>query len=161
MKKLCALVLALACLAAPAAAYNVQAPNSFDSARGTWEYKALYEMCGEGKSPKYGKDYFSRGGDISRYELAAVLIDILDRGKGLDADDEAALARMKKSYSRELEARGWHERAHKKPDIEISGDLRLRYSKGGDADARARVGVSYPIGSSTTVNASGKAEMDK
>lgn len=142
-------------------AYNVQAPNSFDDAdRGSWEYKAVETMCSEGKSPKYGADYFEGNRHISRYELAGVIIDLLDNGKDLTDEEEASLAKMEKSYSRELAARGWHAPEEKKqPILEIHGDLRLRHTKGEGDDARARLGFQYNVSDNTTIAAGGKAEV--
>lgn len=143
-------------------AYNVQAPNSFDDAdRGSWEYKAVETMCSEGKSPKYDASYFEGNRHISRYELAGVIIDLLDNGKDLTDEEEASLAKMEKSYSRELAARGWHapEEEKKQPILEIHGDLRLRHTKGEGDDARARLGFQYNVSDNTTISAGGKAEV--
>lgn len=163
MKRIYALVLAFLCLSGSAAAYNVQAPNSFDDAgRGSWEFKAVRRMCEEKKSPAYGADYFQENRHISRYELAGVIIDLLENGSGLTEADEDALGRMQKSYARELEARGWEEEAEpqKQPIIEIHGDLRLRHTKGEGTDGRARVGFQYDLDDRTSVRAGGKAETD-
>lgn len=143
-----------------ALAYNVQAPNSWDDAdKGSWEYKAVEAMVESGKSPAYDESYFSENRHISRYELAGVIIDLLDHGKNLTGEDENTLDKMKKSYRRELSARGWHEAEEEKtPIIEIHGDLRLRHTKGDGDDARARVGFQYNVSDSTTIAAGGKAE---
>lgn len=150
-------------LAYGASAYNVQAPNSWDDAdKGSWEYKAVEEMVDAGKSPAYSASYFDENRHISRYELAGVIVDLLDNGKNLTDADDKALDKMKKSYSRELEARGWHEPEEEKPApiIEIHGDLRLRHTKGEGDDARARVGFQYNVNDKTTISAGGKVETD-
>lgn len=143
-----------------ALAYNVQAPNSWDDAdRGSWEYKAVEAMVESGKSPAYDGSYFNDSRHISRYELAGVIIDLLDHGKNLTGEDEKNLDQMKKSYRRELSARGWHEaEEEKQPIIEIHGDLRLRHTKGDGDDARARVGFEYNVTDNTVISAGGKAE---
>lgn len=144
-------------------AYNVQAPNSFDDAdRGSWEYRAVETMCAEGKSPKYDASYFKENPHISRYELAGVIIDLLDHGRNLSDEDEESLQKMTKSYSRELAARDWHapEAEKKQPLLEIHGDLRLRHTKGEGDDARARLGFQYNVSDNTTLSAGGKAEVN-
>lgn len=165
---LAALCLLCAAAPAPAAAYNVQAPNSWDSAgTNTWEYREVYRMCGEGKSPKYDLSYFENGNLLSRYELAGVMIDLMDNGTGLTDSDRQALDRMRRSYRRELDARGWHgtPKEKKKPIIEIHGDLRVRHqsgdnSGGSDDDARARVGFTYHVSDNTSIHAGHIEEME-
>ena len=168
MKIWYALLMALALLcAAPASAYNVHWPNSWDSAgTGTWEYKEVYRMCEEKKSPRYDTSYFENGARLSRYELAGVIIDLLDNGQNLTRDDWESLKKMRQSYHRELEARGWkgHPRPGRDPVLEIHGDLRVRHKSGGNSDggndARARVGVTYHVNDRTSINAGHVAESD-
>lgn len=163
MKKFFAAFALALCVAGGASAYNVQAPNSFDDAgRGSWEFKAVQKMCEEKKSPEYDASYFKDNAHISRYELAGVIMDLLENGRGLSEEDETQLSRMKKSYRRELEARGWKEpeREREKPLMEIHGDLRVRHTKGEGNDARARVGFQYNVSDNTSIHAGGKVETD-
>lgn len=166
MKKLWAVLASLVfafTLAWGAAAYNVQAPNSWDDAdKGSWEYKTVEQMVDAGKSPAYTASYFDENRHISRYELSGIIVDLLDNGKDLTDADNEALAKMKKSYSRELEARGWHEPEEESPTpiLEIHGDLRLRHTKGEGNDARARLGFQYNVSDNTTISAGEKAETD-
>lgn len=149
------------CASSAAMAYNVQAPNSWDSAgKGSWEYKAVYRMVEEGRSPSYKTDYFQYGDSLTRYELGKVIADLLKNGKGLTDEEEAELAKMKKSYRRELDALGWKEPEKKRgPIFEISGDLRLRHtSEGGGSDARARMGFTYHVNRNTSVRGRGEGK---
>ncbi len=172
MKKWWAFLFVLFCFLfaqpAGAGAYNVFAPNSFDTAgTNTWEYKELERMCREGKSPKYDASYFEHGERLSRYELAGVLIDIMDHGQDLSNADWTVLNKIRRSYRRELEARGWHlaPQEKKKPILEIHGDLRVRHQSGGnsggsDDDARARVGFTYHVNDHTSIQADHVEESD-
>ena len=165
-----ALLLALALLcAAPSAswAYNVYAPNSWGAAgTDTWEYQAVYRMCEEGKSPKYDASYFADGSRLSRSELAGVMIDLMDNGENLTNADWTELNKMRRSYRRELEARGWRgaPKEKKKPIIEIHGDLRVRHQSGGNSDsnddARARLGFTYHVNDNTSIHAGHVEEFD-
>ena len=139
----------------PVSAYNVMAPNSFDDAdTRTSEYKAVVRMVKEGKSPKYTYDDMQIGRKLTRYELAAYIIDLLDHGKNLDETDKADLEKIKKAYERELKARGWKEkRTRKEPILTIDGDLRIRHQSGNGNDARARVGATVRVGEKTTIRA--------
>lgn len=147
-----------------AMAYNVQAPNSWDSAgTDSWEYKAVYRMVAEGRAPGYTTDAFRYGNTLTRYELGKIIVDLLDNGKGLTDAEEAELEKMKKSYSRELESLGWEEPAdERKPILEISGDVRLRHTsgEGGGNDARARMNLTYHVSDNTSVHAGAQAETD-
>lgn len=162
MKKILLCAAILLCASAPSMAYNVQAPNSWDSAgKGSWEYKAVYRMVEEGRSPSYKADYFQYGDTLTRYELGKVIVDLLENGKGLTDEEEEELERMKKSYRRELDALGWEEpRDERTPILEISGDLRLRHTGGDDGgnDARARMGFTYHVGDRTAIHAGGEAK---
>lgn len=168
MKTRYALLMALCLLAAaPAGAYNVHWPNSWGAAgTGTWEYREVYRMCEENKSPKYDISYFDNGENLSRYELAGVIIDLLDNGQNLTREDWEQLRKMRQSYHRELEARGWRGtvRERRGSPIEIHGDLRVRHQSGGNSDggndARARVGVTYHVNDRTSINAGHVAESD-
>ena len=159
---LCALLFCAAVPAAvPVAAYNVMAPNSFDDAdTRTYEYKAVVRMVKEGKSPKYTYEDMQIGRKLTRYEFAAYIIDLLDNGKNLDEKDLADLERAKKDYERELAARGWKEKREKKPPVlVVDGDFRVRHrsGEGGGDDARARVGATYRVTETTTINASAQS----
>jgi hypothetical protein len=166
MKKVSlALALILGLMACPAEAYNVFAPNSFDSARmNSFEYQTLRTMTKEGKIPHYKVTYFNRGDNISRYELADVLIDALDNGQGMTAEDLQNLKKIKKSYSRELDAKGWKdpnpEPESKDPIIEIHGDVRIREREGYGADGRMRVGAKYNLNRNTAIHIGGEADTD-
>lgn len=169
MKTLYALLIAAFCLfsAAPAGAYNVYAPNSWDAAgTDTLEYQTVERLCEEGKSPKYGADYFVNGAHLTRYELAGVMIDLMDNGKDLTNADWVELNKMRRSYRRELDAHGWHAapKEQKKPLIEISGDLRVRHQSGGNgdggSDARARLGFTYHVDDHTSIQAGHVAGSD-
>ncbi len=165
MKKLALSVLLFfgaLCASAAAQAYNVQAPNSWDSAgKGSWEYKAVYRMVEEGRSPSYKTGYFQYGDTLTRYELGKVIVDLLENGRGLTDEENAELDRMKKSYRRELDALGWEEpKDERTPILEISGDLRLRHTSGGDGgnDARARMGFTYHVDGNTSVHGGGEVK---
>lgn len=149
--------------AGSASAYNVFAPNSFEAAgENTWEYRAVVRMCSEEKSPGYPPAYFEGRTGMSRYELAGVMIDLMDNGRDLTDADREELGKMTKSYRRELAAHGWKgpHKEKKKPIIEIHGDLRARYRSGEGTDGRARVGFSVPVGDHTTISAGKEKEFD-
>jgi hypothetical protein len=126
-------------------AYNPWAPNIFAEAdRGSWEWKEISRMCDEGKAPHYSGEKI-RQASLSRYELAAVVIDLSENENALTPDEKESLKKIRQSYSRELEARNWKE--EKSPDqAEIHGDLRIRKTDGKPADGRARIGILYHIG---------------
>lgn len=77
-------------------------------------------------------------------------------------DQTEDMARLKKEYTRELEAQGYREKKKKeerKPILEISGDTRVRYKNDSGSDARARVNTTWRIGK-TDIVAGGSAEKD-
>ena len=102
-------------------------------------------MCDEGKAPHYSGEKI-RQASLSRYELAAVVIDLSENENALTPDEKESLKKIRQSYSRELEARNWKE--EKSPDqAEIHGDLRIRKTRWErPADGRARIGILYHIG---------------
>ncbi len=159
----------LSLLAVPAvsmptvSAYNVMAPNSFDEAdTRTREYKAVVRMVKEGKAPNYTYDDMKVRGRITRYELTTFIIDLLDNGKNLDAQDKEDLEKIKKEYERELDAHGWKpKRARREPILTIDGDVRLRRQSDGDTDARARVGATVKVADHTTIRAEKSVPQEK
>ena len=97
---------------------------------------------------------------LTRYEIASVVKNILESVPAKDQTED--MARLKKEYTRELEAQGYREKKKKeerKPILEISGDTRVRYKNDGGSDARARVNTTWHIGK-TDIVAGGSAEKD-
>ena len=96
----------------------------------------------------------------TRYELADVIIDLLDEGRNLDDHDRQLLDRMKISYSRELDARGWKEKKQNGPgsSAEVGGDIRISKTTGKDADGRIRAGMKYDLDDKTEIAAEGQAK---
>ncbi len=159
MHKIVTITLLFAALAANTFAYNWYAPNSFDTVKkDSWDYKAAYTLCEEGKAPDYTTSFFTK--ELTRYEIASVIKNVLDNQKEAKPDED--LLKLKKAYSRELEALGYKEPKKKgsdaKPILEISGDTRVRYNSDSAADARARVNTKWHIGGKTDVVVGGKAE---
>ena len=159
MNKIVYLAAAFTALAVNAFAYNWYAPNSFDTVKkDSWDYKAVYTLCEEGKAPDYTTSFFSK--ELTRYEIASVIKNVLDNQKDTPTDEN--LLKLKKEYSRELEVLGYKEPKKKdsqvKPILEISGDTRVRYNSDSEADARARVNTKWHIGKNTDVAIGGKAE---
>ena len=159
MNRIVAITVFIAAFAANVSAYNWYAPNSFDTVKkDSWDYKAVYTLCEEGKAPDYTTSFFSK--ELTRYEIASVIKNVLDNQKDTPADEN--LAKLKKEYSRELEALGYKEPKKKgsnvKPIFEISGDTRVRYNSDSEVDARARVNTKWHIGKNTDVTIGGKAE---
>ena len=166
-KKWC--LLGLVSLAFPIAAvpavsaYNVMAPNSFGEAdTRTREYKAVVRMVKEGKAPNYTYEDMKMRGRITRYELTTFIIDLLDNGKNLTAQDKEDLEKIKEEYERELDAHNWKpKRARRSPIVTIDGDVRLRTQSDGDTDARARVGATVKVSDDTTVRAEKSVPQEK
>lgn len=159
MNKIVAMAALLTALGVNTFAYNWYAPNSFDTVKkDSWDYKAAYTLCEEGKAPDYTTSFFSK--ELTRYEIASVIKNVLDNQTDVAADEN--LAKLKKEYSRELEALGYKEPQKKgsnvKPIFEISGDTRVRYNSDSEADARARVNTKWHIAGKTDVTIGGKAE---
>ena len=117
-------------------------------------------MCirDRGRAPDYDRNFFDRG-SLTRYELASVLKNILEaekKGSTLTDEERKKLARLKKEYIRELDALGYSDEKEKKePVIEISGDARVRWTKGEENDARIRTGAKWNIGNSTYIQGQG------
>lgn len=108
MKKTVFLTVLLAAASITGFAYNLYAPNSFDSVSPkSWDYRTVETLCREGKAPSYTADFFSRG-SMTRYELASVIKDMLEHHNEKDKDHES-LMKLKKEYTRELEALGYRE----------------------------------------------------
>ena len=139
-------------------AYNWYAPNSFDTVKkDSWDYQAVYTLCEKGEAPDYSVGFFDK--ELTRYELASVIKNILDHQE--DTEDNDTLIRLKKDYARELEALGYRDKKKKpsdgvKPLFEIHGDSRVRYNSQSEADARARINGTWHIGK-TDIVAGGKA----
>ncbi len=158
MYKKLLLALLLTAAATSASAYTWSAPNSFDTVRkGSWDYKAAYTLCQEGKAPDYTTAFFDR--ELTRYELASVIKNALDYTEPPERSED--LNKLKKAYERELEAQGYTEKKKRgsdaKPLYEIHGDTRLRTGSE-KTDARARVEGTWHITRNTDVVAGGKAE---
>ena len=136
MKKIIFAALWFLSFSLTATAYNTYAPNSWDTVKKeAWDYQAVYDLCEKGCAPGYDVNFFNRG-SLTRYELASVLKDILE------AEKKDALG-----YSDEKEK--------KEPIIEISGDARVRWTKGEENDARIRTGAKWNIGNSTYIQGQG------
>lgn len=163
MKKAGWLLAVLLLMTTPAEAYNVFAPDPFVSARmASFEYQTLRSMAKEGKIPGYTVMDFTRGDDISRFELADVLIAALDHGQNLTSTDKKNLRKIKKNYERELDSKGWidPESVHREPPkIEVGGDVRIRARTNHGTDGRVRIRGRYDLGNNTTVNIGGKADI--
>ncbi|MEE3453018.1 hypothetical protein [Dialister sp.] len=148
MKKKLFLTLLFAAASFTAFAYNPYAPNSFDSVNPkSWDYQTALSLCREGKAPDYDERFFNRG-EITRYELAGVVKNLLENNSQ-KGDDGQKLAKLKKEYARELESLGYHEEKKKPggtPIFEIGGDGRIRYNNDGKADARVRIETRANIG---------------
>jgi len=148
MKKKLFLTMLLAAASFTAFAYNPYAPNSFDSVSPkSWDYRTVRTLCSEGKAPDYDEKFFNRG-EITRYELAGIIKNLLENNSQ-KGDDGETLVKLKKEYARELESLGYKEekkRPEGKPIFEISGDGRIRYNNDGKADGRVRVGATANIG---------------
>lgn len=123
-----------------------------------WDYQAAYDLCEKGRAPDYDRNFFDRG-SLTRYELASVLKNILEaekKGSTLTDEERKKLAHLKKEYIRELDALGYSDEKEKKePVIEISGDARVRWTKGEENDARIRTGAKWNIGNSTYIQGQG------
>lgn len=135
------------------------APNSWDTVKKeAWDYQAVYDLCEKGRAPDYDRNFFDRG-SLTRYELASVLKNILEaekKGSTLTDEERKKLAHLKKEYIRELDALGYSDEKEKKePIIEISGDARVRWTKGEENDARIRTGAKWNIGNSTYIQGQG------
>ena len=162
MKKILLLASLFTACAIEAFAYNVYAPNSFDTVcKGNYAYKTVYTMCEQGKAPDYTTAFFDR--QLTRYELAGVIKDILEGGKTVP-EDNPSLMKLRKDYARELEALGWkppkRQPSKEKPILEIGGDSRIRYNNGGDADARVRVAGRWNITDNTSIQAGGEKNVE-
>lgn len=148
MKKKLFLTLLFAAASFTAFAYNPYAPNSFDSVNPkSWDYQTALALCREGKAPDYDEKFFNRG-EITRYELAGVVKNLLENNSQ-KGDDGQKLTKLKKEYARELESLGYHEEKKKPggtPIFEIEGDGRIRYNNDGKADARVRIETRANIG---------------
>jgi hypothetical protein len=157
MKKIIFAALWFLSFSLTAAAYNTYAPNSWDTVKKeAWDYQAVYDLCEKGCAPGYDVNFFNRG-SLTRYELASVLKDILEaekKGSTLTDEERKKLARLKKEYIRELDALGYSDEK-KEPIIEISGDARVRWTKGEENDARIRTGAKWNIGNSTYIQGQG------
>lgn len=114
-----------------------------------------------GQSPDYTTAFFDR--QLTRYELAGVIKDILEGGKTVP-EDNPSLMKLRKDYARELEALGWkppkRQPSKEKPILEIGGDSRIRYNNGGDADARVRVAGRWNITDNTSIQAGGEKNVE-
>lgn len=122
-----------------------------------WDYQAVYDLCEKGRAPDYDRNFFDRGG-LTRYELASVLKNILEaEKKGLLLQRKRRKTySFEKEYARELDALGYSDEKEKKePIIEISGDARVRWTKGEENDARIRTGAKWNIGNSTYIQGQG------
>lgn len=158
MKKLIlTLLLAIACV--PAWASPWDAPNSFEIVKeSSRDYQTARALTEEGKAPAYTTAFFDK--TLTRYEIASVVKNILESVPAKDQTED--MARLKKEYTRELEAQGYREKKKKeerKPILEISGDTRVRYKNDSGSDARARVNTTWHIGK-TDITAEGSAEKD-
>ena len=151
MKKIIFAALWFLSFSLTAAAYNTYAPNSWDTVKKeAWDYQAVYDLCEKGRAPDYDRNFFDRG-SLTRYELASVLKNILEaekKGSTLTDEERKKLAHLKKEYIRELDEK-------KEPIIEISGDARVRWTKGEENDARIRTGAKWNIGNSTYIQGQG------
>ena len=149
-------------MAMGAFAYNPYAPNSFDSVSPkSRDYQTVYLLTGEGKAPAYTPDFFRRG-NLTRYELAGIIKNMLENHDPKDKD-YGDLMRLKKEYARELDALGYREKKKQpsgNPVMEFSGDGRIRYNDRGEADGRVRVNTTWHIDQATTINASGKKDIE-
>lgn len=158
MKKLI-LTLLLAIVCVPAWASPWDAPNSFEIVKeSSWDYRTARTLTEEGKAPAYTTAFFDK--TLTRYEIASVVKNILESVPAKDQTED--MARLKKEYTRELEAQGYREKEKKeerKPILEISGDTRVRYKNDSGSDARARVNTTWRIGK-TDITAEGSAEKD-
>lgn len=110
-------------------AYNEYAPNSFDIvSTSSKEYKAVYAFCRDGKAPGYSTAFFKERSDMTRYELAGVIKNILESGLVTNENDQKVLQQLKKNYSRELSALGWQEKrktpSHPIFEIQRNGDMK-------------------------------------
>ena len=158
MKKfILTLLLTIVCVPAWAAPWD--APNSFEIVKeSSWDYRTARALTEEGKAPAYTTAFFDK--TLTRYEIASVVKNILESVPAKDQTED--MARLKKEYTRELEAQGYREKKKKeerKPILEISGDTRVRYKNDSGSDARARVNTTWHIGK-TDIVAGGSAEKD-
>jgi hypothetical protein len=162
MKKTVFLTALLAAASITGFAYNVYAPNSFDPVSPkSWDYRTVYALTEEGKAPSYTKDFFSRG-EITRYELAGIIKNMLENHNAKDRDHQD-LMKLKKAYARELESLGYQEKrdlSGGKPVMEFSGDGRIRYSDGSAVDGRVRVNTTWHLDNDTTVSARGTKNVN-
>lgn len=127
-------------------AYNPWAPNVFAEAdQSSWEWQEISRLCEEGKAPHYSGDMLKKA-SMSRYELAAVIIDLTENEQALTPDERESLQKIRQSYHRELEARNWKQQPQPSDPSEIHGDLRIRKTEGKPVDGRARIGILYHIG---------------
>ena len=132
MKKILLLASLFTACAIEAFAYNVYAPNSFDTvSKGNYAYKTVYTMCEQGKTvPEDNPSLMKLRKDYAR-ELEAL-----------------GWKPPKRQPSKE------------KPILEIGGDSRIRYNNGGDADARVRVAGRWNITDNTSIQAGGEKNVE-
>lgn len=157
MKKILLLLVVLMLgVTAPSYGYNIYAPNSFEVVSvKSWDYKTVEQLLFEGKSPRYHKE--DLGNNITRYELAKIIQNLLENDK--DPADEEKLAKLRDRFARELSALGVE--TEKKPRrIEISGDARIRKGSGNITDARVRTETRWDIGNNTNLVVGGSAEKN-
>ena len=124
----------------------------------SYEYLYLRLLKYVLETPAYTTAFFDK--TLTRYEIASVVKNILESVPAKDQTED--MARLKKEYTRELEAQGYREKKKKeerKPILEISGDTRVRYKNDSGSDARARVNTTWHIGK-TDIVAEGSAEKD-
>lgn len=148
-KKILWLAGLLAALSAEAFAYNIYAPNSFDTVSPkSWDYRTVEALLKKGKAPDYTAD-FLKNGAVTRYELACVLKNMLENEKPKDPD-QGVLRKLRQEYERELDALGYKKPKAKpsseKPLFEFSGDGRVRAGKDGNVDSRVRAEGRWLIG---------------
>lgn len=148
-KKILWLAGLLAALSAEAFAYNIYAPNSFDTVSSkSWDYRTVEALLKKGKAPDYTAD-FLKNGAVTRYELACVLKNMLENEKPKDPD-QGVLRKLRQEYERELDALGYKKPKAKpsseKPMFEFSGDGRVRAGKDGNVDSRVRAEGRWLIG---------------
>ena len=162
MKKIILFALLMAAVFSYAYADSPQAPNSFDQVeRSTWEFQTLRTMCAAGKAPRYTRtDMFLPERKATRYELTDVIIDLLDEGRNLDDHDRQLLDRMKISYGRELDARGWKEKKQNGSGspAEVGGDIQIGKANGKDLDGRIRAWMKCNLDDKTEIAAEGQTK---
>ncbi len=142
-------VLALCMLAScvTVSAYNPYAPNQFDKMEeNSWEYQAVRSLTEAGLTGA-PMSRFSASYDLTRYEMTEMVAEAIRNRAKADAAQKAQIERLEKAFEDDLEYRGLRKKEEETPTITVSGETRIRYTKGvkDTIDNRTDVGIKIHI----------------